>query len=256
MLVLLHRRIAFFVFTFCCAVYASAADAPKAIVIVLDGLRPDYVTQEAMPNVYALGQRGVVCANHHSVFPTVTRVNSSTFSTGCYPARHGIMGNTIYVPAVDKEKGFSTGDAKNLMKLNEVTGGKVLTVPTLGEILESAGMKLFVASSGSSGSSFLLNPHVKGGGIVNTEMVLPEFAKAHVDELLGPVPDEAIHHRCVAASCLRGASSKHDLLVDHGPRSYRAPEGYWFRRDYCSVETRGRRSRPLAGIVESKGPGR
>ncbi|MCC6154276.1 MAG: alkaline phosphatase family protein [Candidatus Hydrogenedentes bacterium] len=171
---------------------ALAADTPKAIVIVLDGLRPDYVTPELMPNLHALGQRGVVCANHHSVFPTVTRVNSSTFSTGSYPARHGIMGNTIYVPIVDKEKGFSTGDAANLMKLNDATGGKVLTAPTLGEILESAGMKIFVASSGSSGSSYLLNPHVKGGGIVNTEMVLPESARSHVEELLGPVPEEEI----------------------------------------------------------------
>ncbi|MCC6796559.1 MAG: alkaline phosphatase family protein [Candidatus Hydrogenedentes bacterium] len=187
-----YRRYFALTFLFSCIFNALAADAPKAIVIVLDGLRPDYVTPALMPNVHALGQRGVVCANHHSVFPTVTRVNSSTFSTGCYPARHGIMGNTIYVPAVDKEKGFSTGDAANLMKLNEVTGGKVLTAPTLGEILESAGMKLFVASSGSSGSSYLLNPHVKGGGIVNTEMVLPESAKPHVDELLGPVPEEAI----------------------------------------------------------------
>ncbi len=188
----IYRQVTALTFIFAGIFTALAADTPKAIVIVLDGLRPDYVTQDLMPNVYALGQRGVVCTNHHSVFPTVTRVNSSSFSTGCYPARHGIMGNTIYVPAVDKEKGFSTGDAENLMKLNEVTGGKVLTVPTLGEILESAGMKLFVASSGSSGSSYLLNPQVKGGGIVNTEMVLPESAKARVDELLGPVPEEAI----------------------------------------------------------------
>lgn len=171
---------------------AHAAEGPKALVIVLDGLRPDYVREDLMPNVHALGKRGVVCRNHNAVFPTVTRVNSSTFSTGCYPARHGILSNGIYVPAVDKDKGFSTGNAENLTKLDDVTGGKLLTAPTLGEILESAGMTIFAASSGSSGSSFLLNPRVKGGGIVNSELVLPETAQAHVDELLGPVPEEAI----------------------------------------------------------------
>jgi predicted AlkP superfamily pyrophosphatase or phosphodiesterase len=48
------------------------------LLIVLDGLRPDYVTPSVMPNLHALGQRGVVFANHHSVFPTVTRVNASS----------------------------------------------------------------------------------------------------------------------------------------------------------------------------------
>lgn len=170
---------------------ADAADKARALVIVLDGLRPDYVTPDLMPNVHALGQRGVVCADHHAVFPTVTRVNASTFSTGCYPARHGILGNTIYAPEVNKEKGISTGNAENLMKLDAATNGRLLTVPTLGEILDTAGLKIFAASSGSSGSAFLLNPRVKGGGIVNSELVLPESARKHVDELLGPVPEES-----------------------------------------------------------------
>jgi hypothetical protein len=39
-----------------------------------------------MPNLHALGLRGVVFARHHSVFPTVTRVNASSISTGAYPA--------------------------------------------------------------------------------------------------------------------------------------------------------------------------
>ncbi|NUM54219.1 MAG: alkaline phosphatase family protein [Candidatus Hydrogenedentes bacterium] len=183
---------------------AHAADGPKALVIVIDGLRPDYVREDLMPNLHALGEDGVVCTNHHAVFPTVTRVNSTTFSTGCYPARHGILSNGIYVPAVDKQKGFSTGSAENLMKLDAATGGKVVTAPTLGEILDSAGMKIFVASSGSSGSSFLLNPRAKGGGIVNSELVLPESARAHVDELLGPVPEEAVPNAAASRRIVDG----------------------------------------------------
>ena len=42
---------------------------PPQLVIVLDGLRPDYVTPEVMPNLYALGQRGIVFTNHHRVVP-------------------------------------------------------------------------------------------------------------------------------------------------------------------------------------------
>src|SRR5438477_12998767 len=71
---------------------AAGAQSPGAqsprhaqLVIVVDGLRPDYVTREVMPRVYRLGQRGIVFTEHHSVFPTVTRVNVSSIVTGAYP---------------------------------------------------------------------------------------------------------------------------------------------------------------------------
>ncbi|MBC7818845.1 MAG: alkaline phosphatase family protein, partial [Planctomycetaceae bacterium] len=50
--------------------------AHRHLLLVLDGLRPDYVTKDVMPNLYALAQRGVTFTNHHSVYPTVTRVNA------------------------------------------------------------------------------------------------------------------------------------------------------------------------------------
>ena len=56
---------------------AQPAPAHTQLVIVVDGLRPDYVTPDVMPRLYRLGQRGIVFTAHHSVFPTVTRVNAS-----------------------------------------------------------------------------------------------------------------------------------------------------------------------------------
>src|SRR5262245_61363657 len=73
----------------------------KRLVIVGDGLRRDYVTAEAVPRLFRLGQRGTVFAAHHAVFPTVTRVNASSFVTGVYPEAHGLLGNTIYIPSVE-----------------------------------------------------------------------------------------------------------------------------------------------------------
>ncbi|MCC6487041.1 MAG: alkaline phosphatase family protein [Candidatus Hydrogenedentes bacterium] len=185
----------------CCAAAALPAIAwaasgeegaqPRVLVIVLDGCRPDYVTPEVMPNVFALGQRGIVCERNHAVYPTLTRVNASSFATGCYPARHGLMGNAVYFPEVEYGKGLSTGNAENLQRIDEHIGGTLLTVPSLGEILEQNGKELLVVSSGSSGSSFLLNHRAKGGGVINVDMVLPETNKARVDEAVGPVPEEA-----------------------------------------------------------------
>src|SRR5512132_4306070 len=79
------------------------------LVIVVDGLRPDFVTPEVMPRLVRLGQRGVVFRSHHAAFPTVTRVNASSFVTGTYPETHGLLGNTIYIPKANATKGLDTG---------------------------------------------------------------------------------------------------------------------------------------------------
>src|SRR3977135_4241694 len=84
------------------------------LVIVVDGLRPDYVTPTVMPRLFRLGQRGIVFTAHHSVFPTVTRVNASSFVTGAYPETHGLMGNNIYVPSVNATRDLDTGERENL----------------------------------------------------------------------------------------------------------------------------------------------
>ena len=39
------------------------------LVVFFDGLRPDYITPEAMPNVYAFSKRSCYGKQHHSVFP-------------------------------------------------------------------------------------------------------------------------------------------------------------------------------------------
>src|SRR3978361_1846198 len=79
----------------------------RTLIVFFDGLRPDYITPVNMPNVYAFSKRGCYGKQHHSVFPTVTRVNASSYSTGSYPATHGLMGNTVYFPEVDKKKGLN-----------------------------------------------------------------------------------------------------------------------------------------------------
>ena len=173
------------------AVAHTAQPSPPVahLVIVVDGLRPDYVTPTVMPRLVRLGERGTVFREHHAVFPTVTRVNAPSFVTGAYPETHGLMGNTIYIPSVSATKSLGTGDRENLEAV-ERADGKLLTAPALGEILERAGKKLLVVSSGSSGSALLLN-HLAprtGGAIVHTEFARPPELSARVAGKLGPPP--------------------------------------------------------------------
>src|SRR5262249_9474094 len=137
----------------------SPSNAPphRQLIIVVDGLRPDYVTPDVMPNLYALGKRGIVFTNHHSVFPTVTRVNASSISTGAYPERHGVLGNSVFFPAIDPARFLDTSNRDTMIKVHQATGGNLLTSQTLGEALQAAGRKMLVVSAGSSGSAYLLN---------------------------------------------------------------------------------------------------
>jgi arylsulfatase A-like enzyme len=160
------------------------------LVIVVDGLRPDYVTPEVMPRLFRLGQRGIVFRSHHAVFPTVTRVNASSFVTGAYPETHGLMGNTIYIPKANAIRGLDTGDRENLEAV-ERAEGTLLTAPTLGEILEPARKTLLAVGSGSSGSAYLLNHTVATGGIIHYEFSRPAPLAARAAATLGPPPAHA-----------------------------------------------------------------
>jgi len=169
---------------------AQQAPPHTHLVIVVDGLRPDYVTPEVMPRLFRLGQRGIVFRSHHSVFPTVTRVNASSFVTGAYPETHGLMGNNIYIPRANATKGLDTGERLNLEAV-ERAEGMLLTAPTLSEILKPAGKKLLAASSGSSGSAYLLNHTVATGGLIHYEFSRPAELAARAAAALGPPPAHA-----------------------------------------------------------------
>ena len=164
--------------------------ATTHLVIVVDGLRPDFVSPALMPRLVRLAQRGVVFNAHHSVFPTVTRVNASSLVTGAYPEAHGLMGNSVYVPAVDNERVLNTGSREALESIARADG-RLLTIPSLGEILPQSGKKLLAVGSGTSGAVFLLNHTVGTGAIIHHEFTRPPELAAHVLEKLGPPPPHA-----------------------------------------------------------------
>lgn len=133
------------------------------IVFVVDGLRPDAITAEDTPTLFRLRTEGVDFTNGHAVFPTVTRVNAAALSTGTQPGTNGIVGNQMYVPAVDPRRAFDTGDYRNLLRLDQATGGRLVLAETLAERLQARGLRLAGVSSGSTGSAFLLNPRAPSG---------------------------------------------------------------------------------------------
>jgi type I phosphodiesterase/nucleotide pyrophosphatase len=74
------------------------------LLIVWDGLRPDFVSERDTPNLFALAQEGVRFEHHHAVFPTVTMVNAAALATGGAPGATGILGDVMYLaPALKRD---------------------------------------------------------------------------------------------------------------------------------------------------------
>jgi arylsulfatase A-like enzyme len=173
------------------ALWAGPLAAPhRHLLIIVDGLRPDYVTADVMPNLTALGTRGVIFQRHHSVYPTVTRVNASSISTGAYPDSHGLMGNSVFFPSVNPAKFLDTASKDDLMKI-VAAEGRMLTAPTLAEALQAIGRRLLVVSSGSNGSAYLNNHTIAGGAILHYQFALPERLADDMKALGPPPPDKS-----------------------------------------------------------------
>lgn len=195
----------------------SADPRWHSLIFMFDGLRPDYITPQQMPNLYAFRKKWSYGSNHHSIFPTVTRVNSSSYSTGAYPAKHGILGNTVFFPEVDKQKGLNTGEAADLFRIDSATGGQLLTAVSLGELLQLAGEKMYVFSSGSTGQALLQNHKISGGAIINPQMILPLSFKPEIINTVGPIPPHSEpnlqqHHWVVDAFLKYGARANGPLV--------------------------------------------
>lgn len=131
-------------------------DQRRAVVLILDGLRRDFVNPALMPRLAAFRQRASWCAQHRSVFPSVTRVVSSSVATGCRPARHGLAGNTIAMMDNDALALFDAGKPEFIADKQRLTG-TALSMPTLAERLASAG-GVAIYNNVSPGAAYLHDP--------------------------------------------------------------------------------------------------
>src|SRR6266576_3851807 len=86
----------------------AAGKARHVVVMVWDGMRPDFVSEQNTPTLWQLSRQGVTFKHHHSVYLSATEVNGTAISTGSYPAHDGIVGNSEYRPKIDPLKSIHT----------------------------------------------------------------------------------------------------------------------------------------------------
>src|SRR5579863_5140342 len=80
---------------------AAGGKTRHVVVVVWDGMRPDFVNEQDTPTLHELAAGGVVFENHHPAYVSLTEGNGAVLFTGAYPAHTGILGDLEYRPEID-----------------------------------------------------------------------------------------------------------------------------------------------------------
>ena len=131
------------------------ADPPKSerrvVIVVWDGMRPDFVSEQNTPALWKLARGGVIFRNHHAVYPSATMVNGTALVTGIYPGKNGIIANHVYRPEIDPHHAVDVELPPTVKKGDEVSRGKYISVPTIAELVQRARGRTVIAAAKSVG---------------------------------------------------------------------------------------------------------
>src|SRR5204863_8452571 len=160
---LLQFSIAFAIACWLCALATGAQlsnQSRHVVVVVWDGMRPDFVTEQNTPALWKLAREGVTFRNHHSVYPSATMVNGTALVTGIYPGRNGIIANHVYRPEIDPHHAVDVELPPTVKKGDEVSRGKYISVPTIAELVQRARGRTVIAAAKSVGLLLDRQPNV------------------------------------------------------------------------------------------------
>ena len=169
-------------------VSAFAAEQRHVVVVLWDGMRPDFVSEKNTPTLWGLAQSGVTFRNHHAVYPSATIVNGTAINTGVYPNRSGIVVNHDYRPEIDPRKSFDVENVAVVRKGDELSGGKYVGVPTIAELIHQSGGKTAIANAKTVGLLFDRFAESRNGQNIFAGESLPHDAITEIAKTLGVFP--------------------------------------------------------------------
>lgn len=166
--------------------------AGSTLLVCFDGLRRDRATAERMPNLSRFMATGADLIKSRSVFPSETRVASTTTVTGCTPGEHGLVANQFINRAVVADGLFNTANHRNLARADEL--GVLLDRQSLGQRLAAAGKRFAVVTTATAGATYMMSYGAEKHGqpvfSVHPGVGTPTLMKT-AEERLGPVPAAA-----------------------------------------------------------------
>ncbi|MFD2053693.1 alkaline phosphatase family protein [Mesorhizobium calcicola] len=171
------------------------ATAPRFLFVSFDGLRPDLVSPQLTPNICRLQSLGVTLSEHRTVYPSETRSAFPSLVTGATTDRHGMVGNKYIDRSVAPPRYIDTADAVLLRTLDLESGGRLMSAPTLGEILAASGKTLAVLATNTPGTTRFFHHKAEDVGHVRLsghfrEACTPSEVLTDAEQRIGPLPPE------------------------------------------------------------------
>lgn len=171
----------------------NAVDLERHVVLVVwDGMRPDFVNVTNTPTLYALSKQGVFFAHNHPVYVSSTEVNGTALATGDYPQHSGIIGNREFHPEIDPLMPFGTDSLDAMRKADG--HGHYLNTATIAQILQQQGRHTMIAGTKPV---VLLQDHANhssdsGDVVLEAGEVFPTNTLPTLIHALGPFRDNGI----------------------------------------------------------------
>ena len=128
---------------------AAAGTASHVVVVVFDGMRPDFITPQYAPNLYSLATNGVFFRRHHPVYISTTIVNGTALATGTHPGHSGILANNDFREELNSQSAVASEVLDTFRRADLISQGRYLAVDTLPELIQDAGFHTFVAGTKS-----------------------------------------------------------------------------------------------------------
>jgi predicted AlkP superfamily pyrophosphatase or phosphodiesterase len=173
------------------AACAAQASARTVVVISIDGMRPDYVTQAEQHGIKLPVLRSFMTLGSYAdgvigVAPTVTYPSHTTLMTGVSPAEHGILSNTTFDPLRKNMGGWNWYASE-------------IRVPTLWEAAANAGIVVasvnWPVSVDAKGVTYLIPEYWRArtpeDRLLVEALSRPAGWLAEMEEKLGPYDDRA-----------------------------------------------------------------
>jgi predicted AlkP superfamily pyrophosphatase or phosphodiesterase len=172
---------------------AAPGKAEHIVVVVWDGMRPDFVTPEHVPTLAALARAGVFFKNNHPVFPSSTNVNGAALATGAYPQDNGIISNQEFRPEINPHWPFDTSDFPALDDRDGRINRNFITVPTIADLVQKSGHRTAIAGSKPVAQLFdrarrRQSQAARDSVVIYRGKFLPTSAAGAVTSVIGPFP--------------------------------------------------------------------